>query len=168
MDPLFIELESRLLLSLSTDHKVNQLVDLVCSVQSPVLSETLSGLVLKTAKLIHPKKGLFLLKFISQYPKKDSRFLKLVEKNLPEVVLFCYQTSSERETVKLYIAGWKMQISPWPQIATKCEATIRLFDKRHELGQVVELLQRSYGPLGEPSSVEARLDCVIEAINYLV
>ena len=133
-DPITREIHARLTI-LSSEDRVNELVDICNSVHSTNLSESVASLVHKVSRIIHPSNSLYLLKFISAFSKKDSKFAKAVLDDLADTVLFCYQACSESEqvTIRLYVSGWKMRVSPWPDIARKSEAIMALRDCKHSL-----------------------------------
>lgn len=174
-DILFDELEDKML-NLSSDRQVNELVDLCNLVQSSVVSEFLVQSVKRVSARMHASRVLFLMKFVSLYAKRDGIFFKSIEKSLPQICSTCYENAYDKETLLLFIAGWKMRISPWPVIAASAISLIEISEHKQELEQVCDVLAGDFPNkirqcLEHPKSAillaEDRLDRVIEAINIL-
>lgn len=171
-DVLFEELDQKLL-GLSSDRQVNELVDLSASVQSTLKSEFLAYSVRSASCRMHSARVLFLLKFVSLYAKKDDKFFKLIERFLPQVCAVCYSNSCDKETLELFVGGWKMRVAPWPVIAESAMNLIKTSKHKPDLVHVCNLLsgnfpnQIRHHPEDAVALAEDRLDKVIAAINVL-
>jgi len=127
----------------NSEERVNELVDLCNSIHSTNSGDTIASLVRNASRIIHPSMSLFLLKFVSAYSKKDQKFVKSIVEDLHDTVLFCYQScsSEEKETIRMYISGWRMRVSPWPEVGDRARGTLDLFDNRQYLLQLSELIK---------------------------
>jgi hypothetical protein len=108
--------------------------------------------------------------------------MKLLEQDLPSIVLYCYQNNANegRETIRLFVSGWKMHVSPWPSIAAKSEGYIKLIDFAGDIRAMISDLQRDDQfrvsltanlscPITEDviSQATERLETVISSINTI-
>jgi hypothetical protein len=173
---------------INSEQRVNELVDICNSVHSTNLSESVAGLVQSASRIIHPSNSLYLLKFVSAFAKRDFKFAKDIFDRLPDIVLFCYQacSESERSTIRMYVSGWKMRASPWPEIAHKCESSILLLKSLSSLrgvetyvnppSKMLELLSAIVrdGDKSQPETLQSvsmfaseRLDILVSSINQI-
>jgi hypothetical protein len=174
-DILYEELESKLM-TLCSDRKVAELVDLCSLVQSTGKSQFIAHSALRACKCMHRDNMLYLLKFVSLYAKKDLIFFKFIENFLTSICLSCYRLTSQRDTLELYIAGWQMRTAPWPSIASRVQNSLTLLkhgDTIKSIALDLDFPVKFKRALAEPSLDEAirlgeeRLDRVIEAVNIL-
>ena len=186
-DPLTREIWDKLS-RLSSEAQVSSLVDSCMSVSSPTVSENISALVQAVSMVIHPSNSLYLLKFISAYSKKDAKFFNRISSVIPEIVVFCFQSSTVevQETILLYVSGWKMRVSPWPQVAEQTENALSILRHRADLSRAMsslpapaEFLDLLHSVCREGDKVgidnllklkdhaSGRLDVVIAAINQI-
>lgn len=174
-DPLFAEIE-RKLRCLNSDAKVNMLTDLVSSMQSNLISETMARLVGSTCRHASPENGIFLIKFVTVYSKKDQKFFKCIEDTLPGIVLLCSQVSSDKHTLKLYVEGWQMGGKVWQSIASKSLGLLKLYEIADPLREVIagldgrqvkDALMNATNKAEIISACEVRLEQVIRALNIL-
>lgn len=176
-DPLYSEILARLI-SLNSESSVNELADLCHSVYLGNSAESLASLLRVASRIIHPAGSLFLLKFISAYAKKDQKFLKCITEDLSGIVLHVYQSChpGEKETIRLYVSGWRMRVSPWPDAAVQAEGALILADNiaslqplAKALSPVPELIQSLGGILqgGDKLESEALAKVVSQATDRL-
>ena len=162
---MFEEIE-RKLRCMNSDAKISQLIDLLSSIQS--LSDAkLVELVKESARQSTPRSGIYLIKFISSFSRKSSRFLKLIQEDLPGVVLFCFQvaTPDDKPTIILLVEGWRMMGVVWSEIAVKSLLLINLFVSGPAIEETLQSLTNVI--VDDLKSVELRTDRVISALNML-
>ena len=158
--------------SLQSDHSVNELVDMCNTVHSNQISDALVSMTGNASRTINPSNSLFLLKFILAYSKKDIRFTKQIESEMPSIVLFSYQnnTITTKETIRLFVSGWRMHVTPWPSIADKAEGLLKLLDYQEDLRGVIDSLRYQPNTMNDDALVELaqeRFEKIISGINIL-
>ena len=149
-----LEIE-RKLRCLKSDKDVAELIDLLTLVDSKCMDKDLSAMVVEQSKL----GTIYLLKFIVLYSKKSVFFFKLLQLDLPGIVLFCYQTNPN-DTVILFVEGWRMMGPLWTVVADKALLLIKLFNNETVLRSVLT-------DLLDQTNEEKRLDQIISTLNVL-
>ncbi len=142
-------------MNLNSEQRVNELVDLCHSVYLTSSAESFGSLLRAASRVIHPACSLFLLKFISAYAKKDYKFLAHVIHDLPTIVLLVYQSCDpgEKAVIRMYISGWRMRVSPWPEAAEQTLGALTLFDHSHSLHVLAQSVMPTSGLVGSLSQV---------------
>jgi len=181
MDPFFSQVD-KALRGIESDESVTLLVELITSIQSPIISEHVMRQVLNICQNVHPGKSLALLKFVFMYSKKDAKFLSLIRPHAVTIVMNCFRMSIDPGTTSLYIESWKMS-GHWKDIIDPCLRNMRLIKNRdmllHAVRQLAEtdirelILRLRKSPNDKnlcheaAKSVNSRLDSVISVINSI-
>ena len=181
MDPLFSQVDKGLTL-LDTDESVSRLVELITSIQSPIISEHIIKKVLEICQSVHPHKALALLKFVFMYSKKDPKFFSLIKSHVSTLVMNCYNIAIDPETTRLYIQSWRMS-AQWRDIIDPCLRRMQLVENREmllhavksleetEMRELISRLRKSPHDNGLMSEVDRaldlRLDSIISSINSI-
>lgn len=185
MDVLFFGLSQKLNCLISDLH-VNALIEQVTSVRSPELTEYLIKRVSLACKLSRPETSLNIVKFMYLYGKKDTRFFTTLSPVMPSLVLLCYQTAADPESLTLYVESWRMN-NQWRDVAERCLSAIALKGASSNHAEFISslrsllrkddfpfLLERFSKNQSDPQLIhdamkcaEIRLNAVIQALNLV-
>lgn len=149
---------------LNSDQKVAGLVDSLTLIQTASEREIVQ-LVGDASRVVSPGSGIYLLKFIVSFSKKNFVFFRAIESILPGIVLFCYQVADNKDIVLLYVDGWRMMGENWCSASEKASLLIKMSTKGEDLGVLSKLVGR---PMPHSlQEAEEGMEVAIDCLNIL-